>query len=165
MRRVIPALLVATLTLSGCGAVRDSWVNPMNWFGRSRAEAPPAEGVNPLIPQRSKMSRPVAVYGGVPVESISELTAERTPGGAMIRVTGVATREGAYDVRLIPLGAPEKGVLSYSLNVVYPNKKTDRAGAPARTVTAAIALTDQQLDGVKTIRVVGETNARSVKRR
>ena len=163
MRRVIPALLVATLTLSGCGMVRDSWVNPMNWFGRS--EAVPVEGRNPLIPETNRLTgnkdRP---YGGVPVEKITDVAVERVPGGALIRVTGVASRQGAWDVRLVARGAPEKGVLSYDLMAVYPSKTTLRGPEQARTVTAALRLTDQQLDGVRQIRALGETNARASRR-
>jgi hypothetical protein len=164
MRRVFPALLVATMTLTGCGAVRDSWVNPMNWFGRSQAEAVP-EGVNPLIPQESRVKRRALPYAGVPVESIAEVTVEKIRSGALVRATGIAAREGAFEVRLVPVGAPEKGVLSYRLEALYPGNKTVRGAEQARTVTAALALTEQQMEGVKTIRVIGETNARSSSRR
>jgi hypothetical protein len=51
------------------------------------------------------------------------------------------------------------------LEALYPGNKTVRGAEQARTVTAALALTEQQMEGVKTIRVIGETNARSSSRR
>ncbi len=165
MRRVIPALLVATLTLSACGGFRDSSLNPRNWFGRSQSEPVATDAKNALIPPKSSLNRPELGYQGQPVDQVTALALERVPGGAVIRASGVARRQGAYDVRLIPMGKPEKGVLSYELQVLYPRDATLQGPAQSRTVTAALALTDQQLDGVRTVRVVGQQNQQTSTRR
>lgn len=165
MRRVIPALMVATLTLTACGGFRDSNFNPRNWFGRSTSVPVAVEERNALIPARSGIARPEVVYRGTRVDQVTDLAIERTPGGALVRATGVATRQGAYDVRLVPLGSPDNGVLSYELQVLYPRERTLQGPEQSRTVTVANALTDQQLDGVRTIRVIGARNERTSTRR
>jgi len=38
MRKTFSAILVSTLVLTGCATVRDSRVNPFNWFGTARSE-------------------------------------------------------------------------------------------------------------------------------
>ena len=38
MTRTILAILAISLTVSACGRIRDSRVNPFNWFGRDRTE-------------------------------------------------------------------------------------------------------------------------------
>ena len=77
MRKTILALLASTLLVSACGTVRDSRINPLNWFGPARSvEAAPAESTNPLIPQRSGLFARRAVevdtYEGRPFEQTLE---------------------------------------------------------------------------------------------
>ncbi|MEP1944260.1 MAG: hypothetical protein ABJJ03_14260, partial [Sulfitobacter sp.] len=101
MRISLTGLLVASLALGACGVVRDSALNPGNWFGRSTAE--PIEAVadkpiNPLIPQTSsifaRQTDDEKTYVGKPFDEIVDLTVERTIGGAIIRATGRADRQG-----------------------------------------------------------------------
>lgn len=165
MRRVIPALLVATLTLSACGGFRDSPVNPRNWFGGSKSGPVTPSAKDALIPPRSALARPEIGYQGTPVEQVAELSIERIPGGAMIRATGIANRQGAYDVRLVPQGAADKGVLSYELQALYPRNATEQGAEASRRVIVALALTDQELDGVRNIRVIGRQNQQTSTRR
>ena len=97
--------------------------------------------------------------------SVDELRVERTPGGAIIRVEGLSTVQGAYAVKLDPRndGEAVKGVLSFDLkaiqNPIYP------VGPDAtRKVVVALKLTDQQLQGVRTIKVYSLGNARQSRR-
>ncbi|MEM6759996.1 MAG: hypothetical protein AAF601_11025 [Pseudomonadota bacterium] len=177
MRVLTVTLLSAALTLSACAAVRDSRVNPFNWFGRGQSEPvaqTPAEEVNPLIPTRNErrarlFRRPgEAEYLGTPIDQVNGLVVERVPGGAMIRASGISAFQGAYDVRLTPDNddeEPVEGVLTYRLEVVQPVRA--RRGGPERirTVTAARRLTDRQLENVRTIRVLGVRNAQTSQRR
>jgi len=167
-------LLAATLTLGACGIVRDSALNPTNWFGRSTSE-PVAAGetaaVNPLIPQTSglfsRRNAAAVLYPGVPVDEITELTIERVSGGAIVRVTGLGARQGVHDVQLTPAdaeGIAVNGVLTYRLEGVMPQRATAPGGAASREVTAALRITDQDLRGVSTIRVEAQRNARSASR-
>ncbi len=164
MRRMIPALMVATLTLTACGGFRDSAANPRNWFGRSTAAPVVPDARDALLPEKSALSRPEVGYQGQRVEQVSELSLERIPGGAMIRAAGIAERQGAYDVRLVPQGGPDKGVQTYEMQVQYPPRATSQGPAQTRVVTAALAMTEQQLEGVRTVRVVGLRNQRTSSR-
>jgi len=162
-------LLCSALVLAGCGGgLANSWVNPGNWFGQSRGEALAADGpVNPLIPKRSLLKRAKVPYQGTAVDQITELRIERLPGGAIIRVVGVADAIGYYDVRLQSDtdGKPVKGVLSYTLNAARPAELIQGGGAAARQITAARYVSDQDLEGVRTITVRGARNQRSTRRR
>ena len=167
MRKTILALLASTLLVSACGTVRDSRINPLNWFGPARSvETAPAESTNPLIPQRSGLFARRAVevdtYEGRPFEQITDLTIEPVPGGAILRATGLAARQGIYKVRLTPATPdemPVDGVLTYRLEGVRPDKATPQGSRPTREVIAGRRLTDQKLAGVREIRVEGQLNA------
>lgn len=171
MGKTVAGLLIATLLLSGCGTVRDSRLNPFNWFGSSReVKTTQAEGeVNPLIPTRSGLFRrrvTTEVDLTTPVDQVTELRVERIPGGAIIRATGIDPVQGAYDVRLVPVDPEEravKGVLSYRLQRQLP---AARRGGPEQTrrMVAARRVTDRTLRGVRSIRVEGARNARAVRR-
>lgn len=169
MRTSIILLLTATLTLSACGAIRDSRVNPFNWFGGSRAESLPAdENTNPLIPQRSGVfaRRPEAPYVGVPVAVIDDLSIERSPGGAIIRVRGTAATQGAHEVRLVEEeDESDATTLTYTLKAQFPQGTRRVGAATSRELTAARFLTSNDLEGIRTIRVKGAQNARVTSRR
>lgn len=165
------ALALAALVLTGCGTVRESRLNPFNWFGGSREVAAVSAGeVNPLIPanESSVLRRPEQVYAGVPIEEILELQIDRTRSGAIIVVRGLAARQGPYEVQLTPLDEDEKpqdGVLSYSFDVIYPAGTTNVGPEQTRIVTVARSIGNQTLEETRVVRVVGARNAREVRRR
>ncbi len=168
MRKTFSALLVSTLVLTGCATVRDSRVNPFNWFGTARSEPlTRTEAVtNPLIPQRSGLfaaaRERATVYNGRPFDQVTDLTIEPVPGGALIRATGLAARQGIYAVQLTPDNEdelPVDGVLTYRLEGVEPDRNTPVGAQPTREVVAARKVTNQTLAGVRTIRVLGQRNA------
>lgn len=177
MRKTLALILISTLVVGGCGAVRDSRLNPFNWFGRAQSGAPvDAASTNPLLPQRSGTSllRRNQPYTGQPVEQITGLTIERMPGGAILRITAVAARQGSYEVRVSPdiVGStgPEDedivvdGVLSYTLLAETPRRATPVGTAPSRSINAARFVTDDVLAQVRTIRVNGARNSMTVRR-
>jgi hypothetical protein len=173
MRKTISILLLSTFALGACG-LQDSRVNPFNWFGQSRSEpvgTAPTESTNPLIPRGGGIfsgRRPVeAVYLGQPFQQVTDLTVEPVPGGAVIRATGLAERQGIYAVQLTPANEeelPVNGVLTYRLEGVLPSRATAIGQVPTREVIAARRLTDQQLRGVNVIRVEGQLNAQVARR-
>lgn len=174
MRTSIIALLVSTLILSACGAIRDSRVNPFNWFGGARSEPVEAgdpQSTNPLIPTRGGLFGPRPVreeaYEGKPIERVSSLIVERVPGGAIVRATGVARLQGVYAAQLTPTTedeTPVDGVLTYRLEALKPDTVQVQGTVATREVTVGRALTAQQLAGVRTIRVEGATNAMVTRR-
>ncbi|MGD1884186.1 MAG: hypothetical protein ACFB11_17980 [Paracoccaceae bacterium] len=178
MRIWIATLLISATVLSACATVRDSRINPANWFGSSRPAPAPVidqstDAANPLIPQRrrgflSARREREAIYQGQPVQAIRDLAIDRVPGGAIIRATGVAARDGVHSVQLTPENedlVPIDGVLLFRLEGITPEVTGLSPNPRTRTVVAAYTLTDQELAGVDTIRVEAATNARSSRRR
>ncbi|WP_299686473.1 hypothetical protein [uncultured Tateyamaria sp.] len=176
MTKLTILILVAAMTLGACS----TRLNPFNWFGRGQSEPVQSpqdtKEKNPLIPESERLRLNLfglrnaddAEYPGGPIDQVSDLVIERVPGGAVIRVSGVADYQGAYGVRLQPANedeVSEDGVLTYRLEVIRPNSA--RVGGPerVRTVTAARRVTDNQLVGVRTIRVEGLRNAQTSRRR
>ncbi|GGX46004.1 hypothetical protein GCM10007385_11890 [Tateyamaria omphalii] len=177
MRLILPALLIATLTLSACAAVRDSRVNPINWFGNSRSgpvQPDPRAATNPLIPETrraglfSSLREQTELYVGTPIDQVTDLVIERVPGGAIVRATGIASEDRVYDVRLTTESdenVPVDGTLTYQLRAVHSDRPTRRLSQRVRTVTAARRLTDQELAEIRVIRVEGLRNAQTTTRR
>ncbi|MDJ0821684.1 MAG: hypothetical protein QNJ09_07745 [Paracoccaceae bacterium] len=167
MVKALSVLLVSALVLTSCGTIRDSRLNPFNWFGRSTSEPVASETVNPLIPRRRasifRASRD-ETYLGRPVAEISQLVVERRPGGAIIRVEGIADRAGPFDVRLIKDdGASTGPTLAYTLRALQAAGPRN-LGPRARTVTAAVFVSESDLLGIRTIRVTGARNAQVTRR-
>jgi hypothetical protein len=168
MVRSVAGLVVAALVLGGCAGVRDSRLNPFNWFGRAEPAPVVASetGVNPLIPRRRasifRDDEP-EVYAGAPVQRITDLAVERRPGGAIVRATGVAARLGPWEVRMVPTEtAGPAGELTFTLRAYL--QRLPFGTEAARTLTAAVFLSDQDLAGVSSIRVLGAENALAVRR-
>lgn len=149
MKRLTVFLLVATL--AGCGGMRDSKLNPFNWFGRSQ----PAEKVAlPATPQDGRAL--VADVIGMAVEPI--------PTGAIVRATGRTPTQGWWKAELVPLPLSEDGVLVLEFRLFPPVDKTDVNTPRSREVTAAISLSNIKLENVRQIVVQGATNARVARR-
>ncbi|CUH87353.1 hypothetical protein PH5382_01280 [Phaeobacter sp. CECT 5382] len=171
MRISLALFLAGTLVLAGCGGWRDSRVNPGNWFGKSKSvpvATEVAEETNPLIPERqgkSIFARKEAEDLSVLVAEISALRVEPTPTGAIIYATGVAERQGAHELQLRRLDDSPAGTLEYSFNVLYPEAQTATGSIHSRTVHAAVTLSEQDMAGIRLIRVNGATNARDTRRK
>ena len=167
MRKTLTVLLVSSLFVTACG-IRDSRINPLNWFGRAQSEpiAKETKPVNPLIPRTnglfSRSRDEKEAFAGRPFEQVIDLTVERIPGGAIIRATGLAARQGIYEVQLTPANedeTPVDGVLTYRIEGLRPSRRTRVGTQPTREVTAGRQLTDRELRGVTEIRVEALTNA------
>lgn len=152
MRAPLLAVLAATLVLSACSGVRQSRLNPINWFGGSteqRVAVVTAEEVDP---------RPL-------VAEVTEMAVERMPGGAIVRAKGLPARQGYWDADLVAdTAASADGVLVYQFRVAPPAGRTPAGTPPSREVTAGTFLSDQDLLGVRTIVVRGTLNQRSARR-
>ncbi|WP_417208717.1 hypothetical protein [Antarctobacter sp.] len=169
MFKSVSVLLFAALVLTSCGAVRDSRVNPLNWFGRSQS-APVAVAsdavVNPLIPRRKESifrREKDTSYRGSDLGEITELVVERRPGGAIIRATAVADQLEAFDLKLVKIDEEsQSGTLTYAFRGLQPRRS--QGPIASRTHTAGVWVTDNQLRDVRVIRVKGARNVRTVKR-
>ncbi len=156
MRSFIATLSIVFFSLPGCG-----------WFG---GDAPPDDATtpveenNPLIPTSSGIlgtnPRTSGVYNGTTIDTISDLTIERVPGGLLIRATGRSETRAPYNARLTPANpdeVPEDGVLTYQLQAEYV--PASGGSARAREVIVARTLTDQELGNTRTIRVEALQNS------
>ncbi|PCJ06628.1 MAG: hypothetical protein COB16_12880 [Rhodobacteraceae bacterium] len=173
MRTSIAILLVTGLTLSGCSSWRASRVNPSNWFGSSQSAETlvdvSADQVNPLIPANTEsgiFSRPDTSTEdfSVAIASVTELKVEKTPTGAIIYAIGLASRQGAYGVRLRRNEEADGQTLDYSFRALYPADPTLVGSETSRTLRVAVSLTHQDLAGIKLIRVSSDGNARETRR-
>lgn len=166
MVRAVLILTVSSMLLVSCGTVRESRLNPFNWFGRSQSEpVEEVEGVNPLIPRRRSSIFTGSAgqsYLGDQVATIRDLRVERRPGGAIIRATGIAAQDGPFDVRMTEVEDEESTTLTFDLRAIQISGL--QGGAQARVVTAAVFVSDQDLQGIRTIRVIGRDNARTSRR-
>lgn len=174
MLKPISVLLVATLLLAGCGSVRDSRINPFNWFGNDTpsgaSDIETAREKNPLIPELGPVQQSRAErerYKGTPIDSVTDVTLERIPGGVLLRATGVAATQGVYDAQLTPVteDGPVDGVIIFSLDALNDPDLRTQGPVQTRDVIVATTLTDQDLGNARTIRVAGARNAIDIRRR
>lgn len=144
--------LVAVLVVTSCGTIRESRLNPFNWFGQSRSE-------RVVTVARAVESRPL-------IPDVTSLKVDRLPGGAIVRAEGLASTQGYYDGELVARngGKPDRGTLTFDFRIVPPPKR-HAVGAPqTRLVLVGASLSDQDLAGVRRVVVVGQNNQRSASR-
>lgn len=178
MRISVTLLLISTLVLSSCGSWQTSNANPRNWFGRSNSIPADTEvggepllltETNPLLPAnggKGLFSRPEPEDVSQSVETITSLKIERTPTGAIIYATALASRQGAFaaGLRLQEPDEDAPSVMTLSFRVNYPANPTPVGSDRTRTVHAAYSITHQQLAQIRTVRVEGAQNARESRR-
>ena len=162
MRKTLPLFLLAALVLAGCARVADSRLNPLNWFGQSRAVAT-TQATGPLRPLVPEGARTAIVDARPAVETVTALRVDRTPQGAIVTATGVAATQGAFNAQLVPV-ARSGGTLTLAFRAELPAGFAAIGPAQSRSVTAAYLLDAAELAGLSTIRVSGRTNARETRR-
>lgn len=155
MKRAVVVLLVASLGVSGCARLRDSRINPFNWFGRSQATAPT------LDPGYAATTDNRAV-----VTEVTALAIDRAPGGAIVHAAGLPPTQGWWDAELVAEngGEPVDGVLTYRFVVAEPPGPRPVSTPQSREVTAGVFLSDIRLAEIGRIVVLGTANSRSVSR-
>jgi hypothetical protein len=142
---VIPMALV----LAGCGGIRDSRLNPLNWFGRSA----PVERVDTpadTVPEDRLL-----------VETVTLMQVDSFPGGAIVRAKGITPTQGWWEAELVERDIDENGVLVLDFRVFPPLGPTDVNTAQSREVTVGHHLSDIKLAKISRIVVQGQTNARA----
>lgn len=152
MNRRLIVLLVALAATAGCSTIADSRLNPFNWFGRSREVATSAT-VEPADP------RPL-------MAQVTRLAIEQTPGGAIVRATGLPPSQGYFDGELVPVsdGVAVDGILEYEFRAFPPPAPTRASTPQSREIVVGLFLTDQEMAGVRQIRVDAAENARAASR-
>lgn len=157
MKLPVSGLIILALVLAGCGRIRDSRLNPFNWFGRSQEVAVVTS--DPVVPGRPEDPR-------ILVADVTEMEVARQPGGAIVRATGLPPTQGWWDAALVAEngGQPVDGVLTYRFVVDQPLQATRISTPQSREVTAAAYVSDVKLANVQQIVVLGAQNSRSSRR-
>ena len=88
---------------------------------------------------------------------------KKTPDGALIRATGIASTQGQFNAQLVPV-SNEGGTLTLAFRIQAAAGSTGVNAARSREVTVARFMSFDELSDVKTIVVQGATNARSTSR-
>lgn len=152
MTRPLLAGLALTLTLAGCAAVRDSRLNPLNWFGR-----PAPAAVVAATPEVAADPRPL-------VAQVVDVTVDPAPGGAILRATGLPPTQGHWDGELVARPLAEDGVQVYDFRLAPPPGPARVSTPQSRQVVVATFLTDAQLARLSGITVQGSLNALASRR-
>ena len=154
--RLIATVLIASF-LAGCGTVRESRINPFNWFGGSEEVQ---EGFAPEDVIERLDSRPL-------INQVTQMRIERVQGGAIVHAVGLPPTQGAWQADLVPenRGRPnENGVLVLQFKAYPAIGATPQGTEVSREVVAGAFLTDQTLASVREITVRGQSNARTTRR-
>ncbi len=155
MKRRITIGLALLLLVGGCAKVRDSRLNPFNWFQPSQATTLEPKGG---FPDRSD-GRPL-------VDQVLSLVIEPVPGGAILRATGLPPTQGWWKADLVAQngGVPQDGLLLYQFVMLPPLKTQPASAQGSREITAAVYLSTIDLAEVREIRVEAGQNARTIRR-
>ncbi len=161
MKRILFPVLIGALTVSGCARLADSRANPLNWFGGSReGKVVSTERQGPLV-DPSRLTQ--VIDNRSLINSVTAMSVDRTPGGALVRATGIAQTQGFYNAQLTIAGV-EADVLTLEFRAQRPNDIQIAGSNSSREITVARALTDAELVGIRTIRVIAAQNSRSSRR-
>lgn len=154
--RLIASVLAVSL-LGGCGTIRDSAINPFNWFGGSEeAET----GLMPSEVIQRVDRRPL-------IDQVTSMRIERVQGGAIVHAVGLAPTQGAWEADLVAQnrGEPsENGALVLEFRAFPAPTGTRQGTEVSREVVAGMFVTDQTLASVREITVQGSRNARTSRR-
>jgi hypothetical protein len=144
-------VLGLALGLAGCGGLRDSKLNPFNWFRKSE----PRETI--VLPGKEADPRGL-------VEAVLDLKVEPIPGGAIVRARGQAPTQGYWQAELVAQPLTEGGTQVYEFRIFPPTTRADVNTPQSRQVDVAIYISDIKLENVREIVVQGATNARASRR-
>jgi hypothetical protein len=148
------AALMVVLTLGACGAIRESRLNPFNWFGRSERAQPVAAPEAQVVPGDAREQ----------VADVTALVIEPVTGGAIVRATGLTPRQGYWQAELVPQDVDDKGGLVFDFLVFAPPGSSGVSTPQSREIVVAYFLSNFKLQTIGTITVQGKSGARSARR-
>lgn len=151
MRLPMTAALICVTLMSACGGLRDSRLNPFNWFGRSEPAA--------QVQTTAAPSDPRAL-----VDQVLTMAVDTHPGGAIVRATGLPPTQGFWQAELVARPLDENGVLVLDFRMFPPIATAAVVNQQSREITVAYTLSTIQLQGISEIVVQGAGNARSSRR-
>jgi hypothetical protein len=151
MSRQLLAALSLVMILSACATVRDSRINPFNWFGRdSETVTVAADGA--------------VVDGRRLAAQIVSLTVDAFPGGAIVRTIGLPATQGFWDAELVEIEDEDPSNVVYEFRLLPPVAPRRQGTQRSREIIAGATLSRIRLENVRSITVVGAQNRRTVRR-
>lgn len=156
MKRSVAAMLVVAVAVTGCARIRDSRLNPFNWFGKSQ---PVAEGLMP--------AEAAAPDGRLLADQILSMQVNRTAtGGAIVEASALPPTQGWWNAELVAEngGEPVDGVLTYRFMLAEPAGPRRVSTPQSRELTAAAFISAVKLEGTSRIVVQGLRNSRAAGR-
>lgn len=153
MRVTLGVLVLTSMTITGCARVADSRLNPFNWFGNATpvTNLDALGNIRPLVPTGALTQ---VVDSRDLIGTITSLSMDRTPDGAILRVSGQTQGQGFYNAELVPV-QQSNGTLTVALRAAAPK----RAQPGAQSITAAYVLTAAELATIRRVTVQGADNA------
>lgn len=152
MSKPLLAALGLVLTVTACGTVRDSRLNPFNWFGADSNEPVSVDAPTQIVDGRQL------------ADQILSLSIERHPGGAILRTVALPSTQGFWDAALIEVPGDDPGALVYEFRVAPPPERGPQGTQASREIIAGDDLSNERLETIRTITVVGQQNRRTVRR-
>ena len=145
-----------TLAVAGC----ESNLNPVNWLGGQATDGPTIRlREAPQVVDR----RPL-------VDQVARLSLEPTAGGALLTAVGLPPSQGYWNTALLPEArgvddrpVAQDGVIRLRFVALPPPTPQPAGTAVSREVSAGLFLSDQTLQGVRRVEVVGARNSRAVR--
>lgn len=152
-RHIITFALTATL-LTGCG-ISETRLNPFNWFGSDENE----ETVEDVTVVESREVRPL-------IAEVTSVVLEETPGGVIIRATGLPPEQGWHNAALVSetRGRPVNGILTFAFRAVPPAEPMRASTVQSREIVVGRFVSNITLNEVREIRIVAEQNSRVSRR-
>lgn len=150
MKHPMIAVLSAALVLSSCASVRNSRLNPFNLFGNS------TPSTNVAAPETRVDQRLL-------VQQVTGLVLEPSPGGVIVRATGLPPTQGYWEAELVP-GEVTDGKIVYEFRVFPPLSRKIVATPRSREIEVAAYLSNNKLAKINEISVQGASNSRSSRR-
>lgn len=99
-----------------------------------------------------------------PVTSVTSARRDRLPGGIIVTATGVPPSQGWWDAELVPVEEEsDTRSLVFEFLVARPRFAEPSGTQQSREVVVGLFLSDQRLQGVQDITIVGAQNRRSVR--
>ena len=141
--------IAALAMLSGCQSVRESNLNPGNWFGGNDDD----QMVNATTVSDPFVSVPL-------IPRVTNVIVEETPGGAIIRAVGLPPEQGWFGAELVSEsgGRPVDGVLRYAFVALPPLTPAPVSTEQSREIVVGRFISSRTLANTREIQVVAGEN-------
>ena len=166
MRRQVIVSGLVLMLVTGCATIKESRINPLNWFGKSEPVTVLNDGtavtVLPSLAPRKGYPNFVDTRPLAPV--ISDVTVVRSASGAIITATATLPTLGYFDAELVRVATDRADVAAYEFRLRPPTSNAPTGTAAQRQITAAKSLSNEEIAGIRTIVVEGAAGARQIRR-